>query len=914
MGVAVSASPTRETRSICCYCGTGCGVVIEHDDARITGVRGDPEHPANLGRLCSKGSTLHLTSGPAGRALHPELRARREQTRHRVGWDRALDAAADRFADIIARHGPDAVAFYVSGQLLTEDYYVFNKLARALIGTHNIDSNSRLCMSSAVSGYKATLGADSVPTCYEDIALADHLLIAGSNTAWAHPIVFRRIEDAKRANPDLFITVVDPRRTETAAFADLHLQIAPGADLLLYNAMLHVLLWEDRVDRDFIRDHTTGFAALRDKLAECSPGNVAAACGVSAADIVEAARRFGNARAALSLWCQGLNQSHHGTANNAALIHLHLATGQIGRPGAGPFSLTGQPNAMGGREVGALATLLPGHRDPADPAHRADVARFWGVPALPEKPGLATIELFDALADGRVKAVWIACTNPAQSLPDQARVRAALQAAEFVVVQEAYADTETAEFADLLLPAASWGEKSGTVTNSERCISRVRSAIPPPGEARPDWTIAADFARRLSLRLGREASGFAFEDEAGIFAEHAALTAGRDCDISGLSHARLDRVGPQQWPFGLGQAQGRARLFADRVFATADGRARFAPVGFPEHGALTAEPTDARRPFRLLTGRLRDQWHGMSRTGKLSGLWGHAPHAELALNPVDLERRDWKPGTLVRIASRRGELVLPVVADGTIGPGQAWVPMHWGSATLAQPGANAICSAATDPVSKQPALKAAAVSIDAVEAGWRAAWAVRAPDAIDAAERMRTLRPFLRLFDYAALELTGRERSVVVLRVAAAAPPDAACVVSLDDLFDLGDPDRVQAFEDGRRGVSKRARIDDDGIRALRLIGELVAFDWLVEAMVSAQSAARLCPWMFAPIGKPPLGLAQVGRTVCNCLGVSESAIRAELARGADLAKLQQRLKCGTTCGSCLPELRSMTAATTAAV
>ena len=806
----------------------------------------------------------------------------------------------------------------MSGQLLTEDYYVFNKLARALVGTNNIDSNSRLCMSSAVSGYKATLGADSVPTCYEDIALADHLLIAGSNTAWAHPIVFRRIEDAKRVNPDLFITVVDPRRTETAAFADLHLQIAPGSDLLLYNAMLHVLLWEDRIDRDFIRDHTTGFAALRDKLAECSPGNVAAVCGVSAAEIVEAARRFGDARATLSLWCQGLNQSHHGTANNAALIHLHLATGQLGRPGAGPFSLTGQPNAMGGREVGAMATLLPGHRDLADPAHRAEVARFWGVPALPEKPGLAAIELFDALADGRVKAVWIACTNPAQSLPDQARVRAALQAAEFVVVQEAYADTETAAFADLLLPAASWGEKSGTVTNSERRISRVRSVIPPPGDARPDWAIAADFARRLAVRLGREASGFVFEDEAGIFAEHAALTAGRDCDISGLSHARLDRLGPQQWPFDLGREHGDARLFVDRIFATADGRARFAPIGFPERGALTAEPTDARRPFRLLTGRLRDQWHGMSRTGKLAGLWGHAPHAELALNPVDLERRDWKPGTLVRIANRRGELVLPVVADATIAPGQAWVPMHWGSATLAQPGANAICSAATDPVSKQPALKAAAVSIDAVEAGWRAAWAVRTLDAIDASERMRALRPFLPQFAYAALELTGRERSVVVLRVAAMASPDAACVASLDDLFDLGDPDRVQAFEDGRRGVSKRARIADDGIRALRLIGEVVAFDWVVEAMVSAQSGAtwdaRLRPWIFAPIGKPPLGLPQAGRTVCNCLGVSEGEIHAELARGSDLAQLQQRLKCGTSCGSCLPELRNLTAVKTATV
>ncbi|WP_287367060.1 molybdopterin-dependent oxidoreductase, partial [Thauera sp.] len=348
MNTTESSPALRETRSVCCYCGTGCGVIIEHEGDRIVGVRGDRTHPANFGRLCTKGSTLHLTTGAAGRARHPEMRDARGAARRRVGWDLALDTAAGRFADVIRRHGPDAVAFYVSGQLLTEDYYVFNKLARALVGTNNIDSNSRLCMSSAVAGYKATLGADSVPCSYEDLAAADHLLIAGSNTAWAHPIVFRRIEDAKKANPALTITVVDPRRTETAEFADLHLQIAPGSDLLLYNAMLHVLLWEDLVDRDFIRDHTGGFDALRSQLAECSPGNVAAACGVPAERIAEAARRFGQSRAALSLWCQGLNQSHHGTANSAALIHLHLATGQIGRPGAGPFSLTGQPNAMGG--------------------------------------------------------------------------------------------------------------------------------------------------------------------------------------------------------------------------------------------------------------------------------------------------------------------------------------------------------------------------------------------------------------------------------------------------------------------------------------------------------------------------------------------------------------------------------------
>lgn len=896
-----------ETRSTCCYCGTGCGVVIEHAGGVITGVRGDTEHPANFGRLCTKGSTLHLTSGTAGRALHPELRTSREARRMRTGWDTALDTAADRFADIIREHGPDAVAFYISGQLLTEDYYVFNKLARALVGTNNIDSNSRLCMSSAVAGYKHTLGADSVPASYEDLALADHLLIAGSNTAWAHPIVFRRIEDAKRANPDLFITVVDPRRTETAEFADLHLQIAPGSDLLLYNAMLHVLLWDDLIDRDFIRSHTSGFDDLRAALAEYSPGNVAAACGVEAAQIIEAARRFGKAKAALSMWCQGLNQSHHGVANNAALIHLHLATGHIGRPGAGPFSLTGQPNAMGGREVGALASILPAHRDPKNADDRAELARLWGVPELPENPGLAAVGLFDAIAEGKVKAVYIACTNPAQSLPDLTRVREALGKAEFVVLQEAYADTETAEFADLLLPAAGWGEKSGTVTNSERRVTRVRPAIAPPGEARPDWAITADFARRLATRLGKSPALFDFADEAAIFDEHVALTAGRDCDMSGLSHAVLEARGPQQWPFRPGAETGTVRLFEDGVFPTPDGRARFAPVGYPSRHSLTPEPLSARRPFMLTTGRLRDQWHGMSRSGKVPQLWGHSPRAAIAVNPVDLVRRNLTAGELVRIAGARGEIVLPLATDEGIAPGQAWIPMHWGAATLAHGGPNVLTSPAVDPVSGQPALKQAAVGIEPAELGWRARWAAVAHDAGAAVALMTAVRPHLAQFGYAALELAGRERPVVVLNVANGWAVPEALLAPLDVAFGCGEGEPVLRLSDTRRGIDKRARIAGEQLVALRLAGETAAFDWLLDAMLAGTAMGPLRPWIFAPLATPPTGAAsRVGRTVCNCFGVSEAAIRDCVASGADLNQVQAELHCGTSCGSCLPELRRL--------
>ncbi|PZP60696.1 MAG: nitrate reductase, partial [Delftia acidovorans] len=407
-----------KVKSTCCYCGVGCGVVIETDDGRITAIAGDADHPANFGRLCSKGATLHLTVGTAGRALYPELRRSRSEPRRRVEWDQALDHLAARVARVILEHGPDAVGFYISGQLLTEDYYVFNKLVKGLIGTNNIDTNSRLCMSSAVAGYKATLGADSVPTCYADIEHAHCFFIAGSNTAYAHPVLFRRIEEARRANPAVKMIVVDPRRTDTAASADLHLPILPGTDVALFNGMLHVMVWEGRLDRAFIEAHTTGFDALKKAVQEYTPKTVAGLCGVPAEDIVQAARWFADSPATLSLYCQGLNQSSHGTDKNAALINLHLATGQIGRPGAGPFSLTGQPNAMGGREVGGMANLLSGHRDLANPAHRAEVARLWGVAEVPATPGKTAVEMFEAARAGEIKVLWIACTNPAQSMPD----------------------------------------------------------------------------------------------------------------------------------------------------------------------------------------------------------------------------------------------------------------------------------------------------------------------------------------------------------------------------------------------------------------------------------------------------------------------------------------------------------------
>ena len=900
----------RETKATCPYCGVGCGVIVEHDGANVTGVRGDPVHPANFGRLCTKGSTLHLTARAENRLLAPELRATKSDARTRISWDDAIDTAAERFAAIIREHGPDSVAFYLSGQLLTEDYYVFNKLGKGLVGTNNVDTNSRLCMSSAVAAYKQTLGADAPPCAYEDFDSTDCILIAGANPAFAHPIAYRRIEDAKRARPDLKIIVVDPRRTDTAALADLHLAILPGTDIWLYNAMLHVLVWDGLIDHAFIRYHTSGFDALRDHVRDVTPAIAAAVCGVPADDIIRAARWWGEAGAAMSLWCQGLNQSHHGTHNGTSLIALSLATGKIGRPGCGPFSLTGQPNAMGGREVGGLANLLSAHRDLANADDRADVARLWGVDDVPSKPGLTAVELFDAMHDGRVKAVWIACTNPAQSMPEQERVREALARCEFVVLQEAFAGTETAPFADLLLPATTWSEKEGTVTNSERRITHVHHAVPAPGDARDDWRIARDFARALGPLIDRDDAArlFAYESPEDVFREHVATTVGRDLDIGGLDYATLDAMGPQQWPFPAGAAAGRPRLYADHRFATPDERARFVvPVA-----TLTAEHTDARFPLKLTTGRLRDQWHGMSRTGRVAQLFNHVEEPRIELAAADLDARGLASGDLVRVRSRRGEIVLRALASDEVRPGQAFVAMHWGRNILNSDGANALTLRTFDPYSKQPELKHAAVQIERAHLPHQALLMRTDLDAdlatSNALLRTRALAPWIERFAYAALTLAGRDHPAVVLRIAHHQPIPEAWLAELDALLGIAH-DGCLSYSDARRGVTKRALIEDGVLTGLRLTGETIASGWLRDVMVDRMPTTDLRRWLFAPLAEPPVAAPSRGRVVCNCLNVAERDIRAAVVGGADLATLQETLKCGTSCGSCVPELRRMVAA-----
>ncbi|MCJ0762501.1 nitrate reductase [Variovorax terrae] len=930
-----------ETRSTCPYCGVGCGVIIESEGPQITGVRGDPDHPANFGRLCTKGSTLHLTASAAvtrqTRLLQPMRRAGRGEAPVPVSWDAALDHAAGKFAQLIHDHGPDAVGFYISGQLLTEDYYVFNKLAKGLVGTNNVDTNSRLCMSSAVAGYKQTLGADAPPACYDDVSHAQCLFIAGSNAAWAHPILFRRIEEARAANPALKIIVADPRRTGTAEIADLFLPLQPGTDVMLFNGLLHIMLWEGWTQPGYIAAHTSGFDELKALVRDCTPDLVAQTCGIARQDLFTAAQWFATSAATLSLYCQGLNQSSSGTAKNTALINLHLATGQIGKPGAGPFSLTGQPNAMGGREVGGLANLLSAHRELANPQHRAEVAALWGLPSVPEKPGKPAVEMFQAAADGEIKALWIACTNPAQSMPDQAMVRRALERAEFVVVQEAFATTASCAHADLLLPATTWGEKTGTVTNSERRISRVRPAVPGPGQTRHDWAIAVDFAHRLEQRL-RPGQPTLFPyplADAGVEAiwnEHRESTRGRDLDITGMSYAALDER-PLQWPMRSGDTQGRARLYEDGRFPTADGRARFVANAYRP----VAEPRESRYPFALTTGRLRDQWHGMSRTGTLGRLFGHVAEPAVQLHPQDMARRQLRDGDLVHVTSKRGSIVLPAQASAEVGLSQAFIAMHWGEEFLSgvsstgKPlaGVNALTTSAACPDSKQPELKHAAVKILKAELPWSLlAMAWLPGEQVLAAQtglrRMMALFPFAACVPFSSqvpLSQQASARHGLLFRGAAFEAPPAEVLAQLEQWLGLDRADTLR-YADARRAQRRAARLARHG-DAVTLDGFLLAGDTSAEAWIRAvlqdglpaQAYGRL---LLAPGARPPVAVVSRGKPVCTCLNVTDVAIRAQLAgcagsEGERLAALQGALRCGTQCGSCVPELRRLVRDTEAA-
>lgn len=687
----------KKHRSTCSYCGVGCGILLSTDKKGHLHVEGDPEHPVNKGLLCSKGRNLnYVVNDKSDRLLYPEMRWDKESPRVRVSWEAALERTSKVFKSIIDRFGPDSVGFYVSGQLLTEEYYVVNKLIKGFIGTNNIDTNSRLCMSSAVVGYKQTLGEDAVPVSYDDIELADCFFISGANPAFCHPIIFRRIEAHKSANPDVKIIVADPRRTQSASSADLHLQIEPGTDIYLHHAIAKWIIENNRVDVDFVEKYTNGFEALKEVAFARTIDEAAEICGIEAKDIIQAAKWIAEAKGYISMWAMGLNQSSIGVAKNTSLINLSLITGKIGKPGNGPFSLTGQPNAMGGREVGGLSNLLPAHRNMDNPQHRAEVAGFWGVPSVPDKPGYTATQMFEAMAKDELKAVWIICTNPLVSLPNVRLVEQALKNGRFVVVQDISNSNISLEYADVVLPAAGWAEKEGTMTNSDRRISLLSKVVEAPGEARPDVEILCDFAQKMGYK------GFDFKSTSEIYDEHARLTAGTNIDISGLTYRRLLELGSTQWPFMAGSKYGTERLFTDFRFYTPDSKAKIcAPQ--PEN---ISDKRDEEFPMVLTTGRIRDQWHTMSRTGKVSRLKQHVSQSFVEIHPADALKFDISENEVVEISTPHGNARIKAKITDEIKQGTVFVPMHWGKiAGSDMVRANNLTSSRVDAQSKEPDFK-----------------------------------------------------------------------------------------------------------------------------------------------------------------------------------------------------------------
>lgn len=692
----------------CPYCGVGCMLDVTTRDGRVASIRGNEAAQANRGRLCPKGALLGETVATRDRLTTPLLRIDRGGVYTEISWEHALDLVAGQIAKFTRESGPDSVAFYGSGQLDTEAWYAAGKLFKGALGTNNTDSNSRLCMASAVAGYRTSLGSDGPPGCYEDIDLADVVLVVGSNIAEAHPVLFERLKSRKRREPDsVTVIVVDPRKTPTAAIADFHLQVAPGTDIALLNALGALLLKADAVNPMFIVEHTEGFEAYRDHVLGTPLAEVASLTHIPEATIERVAAVLGGAGSLLSLYCMGMNQSTTGMWKNNSLINLHLLLGQIGRPGAGPFSLTGQPNAMGGRESGALAHMLPGYRLVDDASHRREVEAFWGVPEgrIAPRPGMTAVEMFRNLERGTLRMLWIAATNPVVSMPDLNQTKRALEAAEFVVVQDIYHPTETTQLADLILPIAQWGEKDGTATNSERTVSYSPAFLPPPGEARPDWWVLAEVGRRLAPEL------FPWQTSGEIWDEHRQLTAGRPCDMAGVTRARLEATPTGlQWPCPTPDHPGTKRRYLGGSFPTPTGRARFLPRAY----RAPHEQADHEFPLVLITGRVGAMWHSRTRTGKVAKLVRQAPDPFVEIHPDDAAARGLADGELVVVASRRGWIRVAARISDRVTPGCVFLPFHWGDLFAANTAANYLTNPVIGRISKEPEFKYCAVEVQRV--------------------------------------------------------------------------------------------------------------------------------------------------------------------------------------------------------
>jgi assimilatory nitrate reductase catalytic subunit len=872
------------TRTTCPYCGVGCGVLVRpRDDGLAADIRGDPDHPANFGRLCSKGSALGETLSLDNRLLRPMIGDAECE------WDTAFDLIATRFQETIAAHGPDSVAFYVSGQLLTEDYYVANKLMKGFIGTGNIDTNSRLCMASSVAGHRRAFGSDTVPGTYEDLELADLVVLVGSNLAWCHPVLYQRLV-AAREKRGTKIVAVDPRATATTEAADLHLSVAPGADVPLFAGLLAHLAKVGRVDANYVNAHTVGFDAAIAEANRFDIDAAAAATEISANDLARFYDLFARTERVVTVYSQGVNQSSAGTDKVNAILNCHLATGRIGKPGAGPFSVTGQPNAMGGREAGGLANTLAAHMEIENSEHRRIVQDFWGSPAIATRPGLKAVDLFRAVEDGRIKAIWIMGTNPADSMPEANRVRATLRACPFVVVSDVCRKTDTTALADVLLASAAWGEKEGTVTNSERRVSRQRAFLPLPGEALPDWRQMCEVAKRMGF-----AEAFAYEGPAEIFAEYARLTAEqnggrRDLDLGalgGMKPEAYDALAPFQWPRPVGQEARETRFFADGRFYHADRKARFVPTPF--RGLATR--ASARYPLVLNTGRMRDQWHTMTRTAKTPRLMAHVGEPFVEIHPADAAAIGIAPAELAEIESPHGRAVLRVVVTERQRRGSLFAPMHWTDQHASLGRVDALIGAAVDPVSGQPELKGAPVAARRFDAAWHAF----------ATSTCEITHPAADYFAIAIVkggwraELAGLE-----------APADWTAFGRR--MLALGDDADVIAYHDAAAG-RRRFVAFEDGAFAGALFAAAgpvaVARSWIVERLGERVAPAERLRLL---VGRPGAEARDRGPIVCACFDVGRNEIleaAAELGE-ASVAAIGARLKAGTNCGSCRGEIAGL--------
>ncbi|MGU3540906.1 molybdopterin-dependent oxidoreductase [Methylobacterium sp. A54F] len=871
-------------RTTCPYCGVGCGVLATPDGRGGAEIAGDAEHPANFGRLCSKGSALGETLSLENRLLHPQLNGLR------ISWEAALGAVAGGLRRTAERYGPDSVAFYLSGQLLTEDYYVANKLAKGFLGTPHVDTNSRLCMSSAVAAHRRAFGSDTVPGCYEDLDEADLIVLVGSNAAWCHPILFRRMVDA-RVKRGTKLVVVDPRRTQTAEEADLFLPLRPGSDTALFCGLLVHLAEIGQAAAGFVEAHTAGYdAALeRARAIAPTPAATAAATGLSEADVARFFALFARTERVVTAFSQGANQSAQGTDKGNAIINCHLATGRIGKPGAGPFSLTGQPNAMGGREVGGLANMLAAHMHFA-PEEVDRVRRFWRAPRIVTGEGMKAVALFEAVARGRIKALWVMGTNPLVSMPRAEAIRESLAKLDLYVVSEAVSDSDTVRASGrttVLLPALAWGEKDGTVTNSERRISRQRRFLKAPGEARPDWAILADVARRLG-----HGAAFGYTSAAAVFREHAALSAfenngARDFDIGALADiadATYDRNPPVQWPLPKrgGPAKGRPRLFADGRFYTFDGRARFVAVQPP----ALAEAAAGAHPFVLNTGRVRDHWHTMTRTGRSQRLSAHRAVPFVEIHPDDAARLGVRDGGIARVATAQGTVELEALVTDAVRPGELFMPMHWSDATASRARVGAVVRGVPDPVSGQPELKATPAAIGPVAyrsrgflltrgqtpapAGW---WWARATIANGSALLFATQEGSREI----ALAVRGLFQGHEIAEYADHARGRYRCAVY-----------------EGERLVAALGLGPDEGRP-----------DWEAARALFAEAAPEPATRRALLTGRA--AAASAGPIVCACHGVGLDVIAATIAAGAgSVEAVGAACRAGTNCGSCIPEIRKL--------